>query len=140
MAATSMVRRAPGMSRSSDVSCASSAAASLPSGGYWPTMKRTVTGRWLAASSLRPARSAPRKRVSGTGCRVAMSTERRAPATRSCTGSSNASEWPKHTLRLPDGAPAAAQTVPQVPPPGQSASLLQDGSRTSRAQVLQSSG
>ena len=38
-------------------------------------------------------------------------------------------------------APAvAAQIVPQVPPPGQSASLLQDGSMTSRSQFLQSSG
>ena len=40
------------MSRSSDVSDDSNAAASTPSGGYWPMMRRTVTGRPLAASSL----------------------------------------------------------------------------------------
>ena len=58
MAATLTVSRAPGMSRSSDVSDDSNAAASTPSGGYWPMMRRTVTGRPLAASSLsaRPQR------------------------------------------------------------------------------------
>ena len=115
MAATLTVSRAPGMSRSSDVSDDSNAAASTPSGGYWPMMRRTVTGRPLAASSLSPDRSAARKRLSGLGCSAAMSTERRAPATRSCTGSTRASEWPKQTLRLaragrgrPDRAAGAA--------------------------------
>ena len=69
-----------------------------------------------------------------------MSTLRRAPATRSCTGSSSASEWPKQTLRLVDGAPGAGQIVPQVPPSRQSASLLQDGSMRSGSQFLQSNG
>ena len=140
MAATLTVSRAPGLSRSSDVSDDSNAAASTPSGGYWPMMRRTVTGRPLAASSLRPDRSAARKRMSGLGCSAAMSTERRAPATRSCTGSTRASEWPKQTLRRRPAPAVAAQIVPQVPPPGQSASLLQDGSMTSRSQFLQSNG
>ena len=38
-----------------------------------------------------------------------MSTLCRAPATRSCTGTRSASEWPKQTLRWVDGAPGAGQ-------------------------------
>src|SRR5476649_1987462 len=65
MAATLTLSRAPGISRNSDVSEDSSAAASTPSGGYWPMISRTVMGRRLAASSLRPARRAARKRAPG---------------------------------------------------------------------------
>ena len=66
MAATLRVRRAPGVSRSPDVSDDNSAAASAPSGGDCPTSRRTAMGRPLAASTARPARGR-RERVSGTG-------------------------------------------------------------------------